>query len=144
MAAEMLERVRMLEDKEEIRNLTQAYQQTLDDRDLRAFSKLFATGGTWTDGSNTATGPSAIYAMLNEMLPENPPAPGATTWHFTNDPAIQVDGDRAIAFTLLMLVSRGEGNAPLLSIFGSYQDKLIRENGRWRFLLRIATHLIPT
>jgi hypothetical protein len=32
---------------------------------------------------------------------------------------------------------------PLLPTLGGYHDELIRENGRWRFLLRTVTPLIP-
>jgi hypothetical protein len=141
---ELRERVRALEDKEEIRGLIHAYRQTLDDRDLRAFSQLFAANGTWSGRSGTATGPEAIYSMLSASLPDNPPAPGATLWHLNNDPAIRLDGDRASAFTLWMHVRRGDGDVPLLPTLGGYQDELIRENGRWRFLLRTVTPLIPT
>src|SRR2546430_536248 len=72
---ELRERLRLLEDKEEIRNLIQDYRRTLDDRDLRAFSELFAAAGTWTGRSGTATGPAGIYSMLAEALPDNPPLP---------------------------------------------------------------------
>lgn len=140
---ELRERVRTLEDREQIRNLIQAYRKTLDDRDLRAFSELFAAGGTWTGRSGTATGPEEIYSMLTAALPDNPPAPGATLWHLNTDPAIQVEGDRATASTLWMHVRRGDGDVPLLPTLGGYEDELIRENGRWRFLLRSVKPLIP-
>lgn len=140
---ELRERVRALEDREEIRNLIQAYRKTLDDRDLRAFSELFAVEGTWTGRSGTATGPDEIYSMLTTALPDNPLAPGSTLWHLNTDPAIAVDGDRASAFTFWMHVRRGDGDVPLLPTLGGYQDKLIREDGRWRFQLRTVLPLIP-
>jgi len=140
---ELRARVRTLEDREEIRNLIQAYRKTLDDRDLRAFSELFAADGTWTGRSGTATGPEQIYSMLTATLPDNPPAPGSTLFHVNTDPAIEVDGDRATAFTFWMHVRRGEGDVPLVPTLGGYEDELIRENGRWRFQLRAAVPLIP-
>ncbi len=140
---ELRDRLRTLEDREEIRNLIQAYRKTLDDRDLRGFSELFAAEGTWTGWSGTATGPDEIYSMLTTALPDNPPAPGSTLWHLNTDPAIQVDGDRATAFTFWMHVRRGDGDAPLLPTLGGYEDELIRENGRWRFALRTVVPLIP-
>jgi uncharacterized protein (TIGR02246 family) len=140
---ELRERVRTLEDREEIRNLIQEYRRTLDVRDLRAFSELFAAQGTWSGRSGTATGPQEIHSMLVAALPDNPPAPGSTLWHLNTDPAIVVDGDRATASTLWMHVRRAEGDTPLLPTLGGYEDELIRENGRWRFLLRTVTPLIP-
>jgi hypothetical protein len=140
---ELRERVRALEDREQIRNLIQAYRKTLDDRDLRAFSELFAAEGTWTGRSGTATGPQEIYSMLTAALPDNPPAPGSTLWHLNTDPAIEVNGDRASAFTFWMHVRRGDGDVPLLPTLGGYQDELIRQDGRWRFQLRTVLPLIP-
>jgi hypothetical protein len=140
---ELRARVRTLEDKEEIRNLIQAYRKTLDDRDLRAFSELFASNGTWTGRSGKATGPREIHSMLTAALPDNPPAPASTLWHLNSDPAIEVDGDRATAFTFWMHVRRGEGDVPALPTLGGYEDELIREDGRWRFLLRSVVPLIP-
>ncbi len=140
---ELRDRLRTLEDREEIRNLIQAYRKTLDDRDLRGFSELFAAEGTWTGRSGRATGPEEIYSMLTAALPDNPPAPGSTLWHLNTDPAIQVEGDRATAFTFWMHVRRGDGDVPLLPTLGGYEDELIRENGRWRFALRTVLPLIP-
>ena len=42
-----------------------------------------------------------------------------------------------------MHVRRGEGDAPLLPTLGAYQDELVVEHGRWRFLRRAVTRLIP-
>ena len=136
-------RVRVLEAKEEIRNLLQEYRRTLDIRDMRAFSALFASNGSWTGASGSATGPDGIYEMLTGVLPDNPPAPGSTLWHLITDPKIEVDGDRAKASSLWMHVRRGEDDTPLLPTLGSYEDDLVREDGRWRFQLRSVSRLIP-
>jgi uncharacterized protein (TIGR02246 family) len=140
---ELEQRLRVLEDREEIRNLLQEYRRTLDLRDLRAFSELYADDGSWSGASGTATGPNAIHDMLVAALPENLPAPSATLWHWITDPAITVDGDRATAQSFWMHVRRSDGDTPLLPTLGHYQDDLVRENGRWRFQLRRVTRLIP-
>ena len=105
---ELRARVRVLEDREEIRNLLQEYRRTLDVRDMRAFSALFAAQGSWTGRSGAATGPDAIHDMLVAQLPDNPPAPGETLWHWITDPVITVDGDRATASSMWMHVRRGD------------------------------------
>ncbi len=56
---ELRTRVRVLEDREEIRNLLQEYRRTLDARDMRAFCALFAADGTWSGKSGQGTGPEA-------------------------------------------------------------------------------------
>jgi uncharacterized protein (TIGR02246 family) len=136
-------RLRVLEAKEEIRNLLQEYRRTLDVRDMRAFSALFATDGTWTGASGEATGPEGIYTMLTAVLPENPSWPGPTLWHLITDPSITVDGDRATARSMWMHVRRGEEDAPLLPTLGLYEDELVVEEGSWRFRRRAVTRLVP-
>ena len=140
---ELRARVRVLEDREEIRNLLQEYRRTLDVRDMRAYSALFASGGSWSGKSGSATGPDGIHDMLVAVLPDNPPAPGATLWHWISDPVITVDGDRATASSLWMHVRRGDDDRPLLPTLGGYDDELIREDGRWRFQRRTVSPLIP-
>jgi hypothetical protein len=140
---ELRGRVRVLEDREEIRNLLQEYRRTLDLRDMRAFCDLFAENGTWSGKSGSGTGPQGIYDMLAANLTDNPPAPGPTLWHLITDPQITVDGDHATASSLWMHVRRGEDDRPLLPTLGGYTDELIREDGRWRFLSRTVSPLIP-
>ncbi len=141
--SELERRLQVLEDREEIRNLLQEYRRTLDIRNLRAFSELYAKDGTWSGASGTATGPEAIHDMLAAALPDNPPAPAPTLWHWITDPTITVDSDRATAASFWMHVRRSEGDTPLLPTLGHYQDDLVRESGRWRFQLRRVTRLIP-
>jgi hypothetical protein len=143
MSDDVEARLRVLEAKEEIRNLLQEYRRTLDVRDMRAYSALFAENGTWEGASGAATGPDGIYSMLTAALPENPPWPGATLWHLITDPTITVDGDRATAQSLWMHVRRDEADTPLLPTLGLYEDELVVENGRWRFQRRSVTRLIP-
>jgi len=140
---ELRARVRVLEDREEIRQLLQEYRRTLDARDMRAYSALFAAEGSWSGKSGSATGPDGIHDMLVAVLPDNPAAPGATLWHWIGDPTIVVDGDRATASSLWMHVRRGEDDRPLLPTLGAYDDELIREEGRWRFLRRSVSPLVP-
>jgi SnoaL-like protein len=136
-------RLRLLEAKEEIRNLLQEYRRTLDIRDLRAFSALYAANGSWAGASGEATGPEGIYTMLSAQLSENPPWPGPTLWHFITDPQIAVDGDRATASSLWMHVKRGDGDTNTLPTLGTYDDELIVEDGRWRFRRRSVTRQVP-
>ena len=47
MGPTLEDRLRQLEDKEEIRDLLNEYGRTLDRRDLAAYSRLFAADGEW-------------------------------------------------------------------------------------------------
>jgi uncharacterized protein (TIGR02246 family) len=136
------ERLRRLEDAEEIRRLIQDYRRHLDTHDLVAYGHLFATEGEWIGGTGYGKSPAGITAMLTERLPA--PAPGPqSSWHLLTDPVIMVDGDRATGLLTWAWVGKGEGNVPVMRLLGTYEDTYVREQGRWRFRTRIAQTNIP-
>ncbi len=140
---ELRARVSALEDREEIRRLVQEYRRALDERDLHAFSMLFAKNGTWKGRLGEATGPEAIRIMLEQTLDDNPPAPGPTLYHLNTDPAIELHGDRATAALFWAHVRRDGVDGPEIPTLGYYNDTLVKEDGRWRFQRREVTRLIP-
>jgi uncharacterized protein (TIGR02246 family) len=136
------ERLRRLEDVEEIRRLIQDYRRHLDARDLVSYGQLFAAEGEWIGGTGYGRSPAGITAMLTERLPA--PAPGRqSSWHLLTDPVIMVDGDRATGLLTWAWVGRGDGDVPVMRLLGTYEDSYVRENGRWRFRTRIAQTDIP-
>jgi 3-phenylpropionate/cinnamic acid dioxygenase small subunit len=135
---EVLERLRRLEDTIAIQRLLVDYGVHLDARDLHAYSRLFCEDGEWTGDTGSAVGPDAIQAMLEANLPGNPPAPGETTWHVMANPTVDVDGDRASARVLWVLLRRDSGDVPGIAVTGHYEDLLARENGAWKFKRRAA------
>jgi 3-phenylpropionate/cinnamic acid dioxygenase small subunit len=137
------DRLRALEDKEEIRRLFLAYATALDARDMGAYSALFAREGEWRGGTGWARTPDGIRAMLDERLGPNPPAPGPTHRHLVTNERIELDGDSATAVTTWTLASRTEDDVPELTLLGHYHDTLVREDGRWRFASREAHIDIP-
>jgi uncharacterized protein (TIGR02246 family) len=137
------ERIRRLEDMQEIRQLVQDYRRHLDARDLRAYSELFAADGEWLGRTGYGKGPEGIRTMLEERLAGNPGPPGPTSFHVVTDPVIHLDGDLATGELSWALVQRGEGDTPELRLFGHYEDTYVRENGRWRFKRRVAQLDIP-
>jgi hypothetical protein len=136
------ERLRRLEDAEEIRRLIQDYRRLLDDHDLVAYGLLFAADGEWLGGTGYGKSPAGITAMLTERLPARQPGP-QSSWHLLTDPVITVDGDRATGLLTWAWVGRGDGDAPAMRLLGHYEDSYVRENGRWRFRTRIAHTDIP-
>ena len=136
--AAVLARLARLEDVLEIQRLLVDYGLHLDARDLRAYSRLFCEDGEWTGATGTAVGPDAIQAMLEADLPGNPPAPGETTWHLMANPIVDVDGDRATARVMWVLLRRDAGDRPGIAVTGHYEDVLAREAGRWKFKRRAA------
>ena len=62
-------------------------------------------------------------------------------FHVVINPLIELDADdpdRAQAEVTWLYVVKGEDGAPALCKLGHYDDQLIREAGRWRFLRREA------
>jgi uncharacterized protein (TIGR02246 family) len=137
------ERLRALEDREEIHRLLMAYAAALDARDMAAYAALFARDGEWTGATGHGRTPDGIRAMLEERLAPNPPAPGPTHRHLVANERVELDGDRASAVSTWALVSRAEGDVPSLTLLGTYRDTLVREDGRWRFAAREAHVDIP-
>jgi uncharacterized protein (TIGR02246 family) len=137
------QRLRRLEDREEIRALMKAYAKHLDARDFAAYAALFARDGEWAGASGRARTPAKIQAMLEERIPPRVEAPGETHFHLVADPAIELDGDRASALTTWALIVRGPDDSPVVRFYGRYVDQLVREDGRWRFALRETFTDVP-
>jgi len=137
------QRLRRLEDTEQIRQLNLEYRRHLDARDLDAYGRLFAADGEWLGGTGHGKGPAGITAMLTEHLSGNPPAPGPTHWHLVTESDTNVHGDHATGTVTWALVQRGEGDTPVMHLLGHYDDTYVREDGRWRYQRRIAHTDIP-
>ena len=142
MGDSLTERLRRLEDAEQIRQLNLAYRRHLDARDLDAYGLLFADEGEWLGGTGYGKTPAGITAMLTERLPARGPD-GPTAWHLVTEPEIELDGDRATGIVTWAWVGRGDADTPAMRLLGHYQDTYVREGGRWRYQRRIAHTDIP-
>ena len=143
MAPSLEERLQSLLDTEEIRNLLLDYGITLDRRDLLAYSRLFAKQGSWTGPFvGSATGPDAILELLEEKLSPHV-ADSAGAHHLMTNMRISVSGDRATAWSRWTYVVPGLKREPTLLLSGHYDDELVREEGRWRFLARVVHGDLP-
>ena len=134
-------RLRGLEDREEIRRLLSDYGRFLDQRNFAAFSQLFAEKeGEWIGGMGKAKGPQAIRKLMEDSIGIK--SDGSNFHLFTNE-IIDITGDRAAANTKWIFVIRGDANRPQPVYLGHYEDLLIKENGKWKFLRRVAYSDIP-
>ena len=135
MANSVEERLRRLEDAEEIRLLLTDYVRLLDAYDLPAYAALFAREGEWTGPYvGSARGPQAILELMRTHL--RPGSRGAH--HIVSNMVVEVEGDRGSAWSRWTYVVPGADGAPSLAVSGRYDDRLVRENGRWRFAARIV------
>jgi uncharacterized protein (TIGR02246 family) len=146
-AADGTARLRRLEDLEQIRQLFMDYKTVLDGKDFGAYASLFAEDGEFVAIAGGAQGRAAIEAMVAAM-------PGTDLlgakvgddFHLVLNPQIQLDADdadRARAESTWAYVVRGDDGGPVLAKLGHYDDELVREDGRWRFLRRDAPMDIP-
>jgi uncharacterized protein (TIGR02246 family) len=136
-------RVQHLEDREAIWRLFMEYRECLDQRDFKAYAALFTEDGVWT-GSNvgTATGPDEIETLLVQTL-EVWDSDQERTYHLMTNPVIDVDGDRARAYSNWGYITRGEDDSPVFEMHGHYVDQLVRTSRGWRFARREAYSDIP-
>ena len=139
------DRLRRLEDLEQIRQLFVEYKTVLDKQDFAAYGALFAADGefiaTPQEGLQQARGPAAIQALV-EAMPGSllGSAPG-DDFHVVINPLIELDADdpdRARAEVTWLYVVKGDDGLPSPAKLGHYDDQLVREDGRWRFLRREA------
>jgi ketosteroid isomerase-like protein len=141
----MDERVQRLEDREEIRQLLMDYGRHLDGRDFLAFSQLFAEkDGEWIGGMGKAKGSPSIRKLMEETIGKDMGKPGPPNYHLFTNETIHLSGDRAFATAKWVFIVQGDAARPQPLYLGHYEDSLIRENGRWKFLRRTVHADIPT
>jgi hypothetical protein len=140
-------RIRRLEDLEQIRQLFMDYKRVLDGKDFGAYAELFADDGEFVAIAGGARGRAAIEAMVAAMPgTELLAASVGDDFHLVLNPQIQLDPadpNRARAQSTWAYVVKSNDGQPLLAKLGHYDDELVRERGRWRFLRREAPMDIP-
>lgn len=135
------QRIKALEDKEEIRTLLLDYGRTLDSRDLVAYSNLFAEQAEWIGGFGAVKGRAALLEFMRKNIGTRPNT--AKTYHLLTNFVIEVQGDRATADSRWSYVVPNGEKKPVLEHSGRYEDTFIRENGKWRFLKRVVHNDLP-
>jgi hypothetical protein len=131
------ERLRRLEDSEGVWQLFMDYRRHLDARDFGAYSRLFVEDGEWAGNLGEARGPAEIEALLERTL-EIYPDDSTRTYHLVCNPTIQIEGDRATAYSTWCYITRDDAGRPVLSLMGHYDDVLTRDVDGWKFLRRVA------
>jgi uncharacterized protein (TIGR02246 family) len=141
-AVDLEQRVRHLEDLEEIRALLMEYRRALDAKDFRAYAALFARDGVFSAGPMRATGPDAVLALVEGMVGSLLTKRAGDDFHLLANVAIDLDGDRATSTSTWAYIVRDD-DTPVLAKLGRYEDELVREDGHWRFAHRRAPMEVP-
>jgi hypothetical protein len=140
----LVNRLRVLEDREEIRQLLTDYGRHLDQRDFASFSRLFAEKeGEWIGGMGKAKSAAGIRTFMEATIGANAGDFGKSNYHLFSNENIVINGDTAGAASKWMFIVQGESGHPQLFYLGHYEDSLVREDGRWKFLQRTVTMDIP-
>ena len=134
--------LRVLQDREAIHVLLRDYGRTLDARDFDGFAALFAADAEYVSGT-TVRGPAAIGQSLKDIMGRNPLGFREPNFHLFFNEVIDVQGDRATSTSQSLFVVPGERNTPEPALMASYEDVLVREGGRWKFLKRVVRGNIP-
>lgn len=117
-----------MSDIEAITQLVARYNHALDGGDGEAWASAFVEDGVFeTVGRPPLVGRAAISNALQGRRPFN-------SRHFVSNMHIELDGDTARMRAYLMVVSERE-----ITVTGSYDDVLRRENGEWLFVHRQFT-----
>ena len=131
------QRLRIIEDKDSIRDLLIAYGRDFDKRDFSAYSNLFAREGVWVGGAEGAhpyRGPAAIREFVTKTYP---PSSYPGSFHIMSSMSIQLlDENTAMAWSRWTYVVIGPHGEPTPFAAGHYEDSLVREAGVWKFRQR--------
>ena len=129
-------RLQRLEDTESIRLLLDRYVDANESRDYTAYSQLFSRDGELVLSTTRLKGPAAIRDFLEKSFggPANASkGPQKGSSHVLTNIRIEVTGDTATSVCRWMLVTPGGEARPQIASKGRYQDRLVREDGRWKF-----------
>jgi hypothetical protein len=127
------QRLRRLEDIEEIKKLKARYCEACDggwgeraSHDCEKIVALFAEDGVWEGG---VYGRREGRDAIREFYQHNPEVPFA--FHLLTNPIIEVDGDQAAGrWHLLISLTSADQNAVLIG--GVFDDQYVRTAEGWR------------
>ena len=131
------ERVRAIEDREAIRELTARYCQFAVAGDAEDVVSLFTEDGVLDFGEIVEQGRERLVALYRESFQAVRPIP---TVH---NHMVELDGDRATGYCSLEL--RMVENGEAVTAAGHYEDVFERVEGSWKFARRklVFYHRVP-
>jgi uncharacterized protein (TIGR02246 family) len=122
------ERIRALEDKDAIRELTARYCWAVSRNEVDAISALFCEDGAFVMDDRRYEGREAIRESYGASMPDPPTRP------FIQNHVIELDGDRAKGVCAVEIRAVQDGEA--YTGAGHYEDEYRRVDGGWKFARR--------
>jgi ketosteroid isomerase-like protein len=120
-----------MDDIEKIRRLIFEYCYATDSGDKEAWVSTFTEDVIWDGPFGSFVGRDGGRAFLGD-------SDTSGMRHLTMNSVIDVDGDNATGRSYIVVMVAGE--APTAIFAGVYQDRYVRQNGRWLIAER---HLLP-
>ena len=135
--ASLEQRIRAIEDRESIRELTSRYCQLAVGGRAEEIVGLFTRDGIMESGDTLGRGRAQLLELYRSSFRDLRPIP------FVHNHVIELDGDRATGFCSLELRSVENGEA--MTAAGHYEDRFEREDGVWKFAHRklVFYHRVP-
>ncbi len=133
--------VRHMADRRAILELMGQYGLALDSADGEGYAGLFTDDAVIIAGDGTEyRGHAALAKMagtpgLRPTAPDAPRPANPVVRHPFSNVTMQIDGDRARVRAYWTVVD-GTSGAPVLRASGRYDDRLVKQGGRWRFTQR--------
>jgi uncharacterized protein (TIGR02246 family) len=135
LRSDLERRIRLIEDRIAIRELTARYNRAVDDGRPEDLAACFTEDGKyWLDRDGRLTSGREHIANMSRVI-------GYGTVHFTVDAVIEVDGDTATQVCHNLCAVRTKERTPGSSrwnVTGRYYDKLVRHPREgWLFAERL-------
>ena len=137
-----VDRVRALEDREEIRQIFVEYARCLDSGNHAGYAALFASDGVMVAQLGEAVGPAAIEATLDEHLGPQVRGHLPRAIHVMNNQQIDLHGDTATTTVIWFYLTTDPDGVPTVLQSGQYVDDLVRENGVWKIARHDITRIM--
>ena len=125
----------MLEEKDAIREVLAEYCFRLDSGWYDGMAALFAENGTWETAFGKATGREAIAGLAGEIRARaGDQRPRGV--HLVTNIVITFDGDTAADIRSNWTVVQNSPDGPKIGSGGGYADRMVKQDGVWRFHYR--------
>ncbi len=126
------DRLRELEDREQIRKIFIDYAKYLDSGDHAGYAGLFSDDGVLVAQLGEAVGPAAIQEVLDKNLGPQVRGHLPEAIHVMNNQRIDIDGDTATTTVVWFYLTSDPDGVPTVLQSGRYSDDLVRDNGGWK------------
>ena len=124
----------LLEEKDQIRELLAAYCWHYDTAEFDRWLDLWTEDAVFDiDGGKPLRGREGLTKFTKAAVLVNGKPPMK---HYVMNEIIEVHGETATARCYLLVVRKTREGALLAGSAGTYEDKLVKVNGRWRFAER--------